>query len=198
MCSALRPLKIPALYVRTSSNVNNTPLIGPICDVRSCVAVTHFSGYERCWCISLIGRLFQPFRLQARDDHWLEIPGNLTDLSQGIDQKWGKCEGIYQLSRNVRILWCCGVVSCHPRSSRCCPHYRIKAEGGMRRLHNVFVYQAGYFTCCCSCGVLRSGFVSYDNPGSAQSAIHAMNGYQIGTKRLKVHLKRPKTEAKLY
>jgi len=42
------------------------------------------------------------------------------------------------------------------------------------------------------------GFVSYDNPGSAQSAIHAMNGYQIGTKRLKVHLKRPKTEAKLY
>jgi len=42
------------------------------------------------------------------------------------------------------------------------------------------------------------GFVSYDNPGSAQAAIHAMNGYQIGTKRLKVHLKRPKTEAKLY
>jgi len=42
------------------------------------------------------------------------------------------------------------------------------------------------------------GFVSYDNPGSAQSAIHAMNGYQIGTKRLKVHLKRPKTETKLY
>jgi len=46
--------------------------------------------------------------------------------------------------------------------------------------------------------LIMSGFVSYDNPGSAQSAIHAMNGYQIGTKRLKVHLKRPKTEAKLY
>jgi len=46
--------------------------------------------------------------------------------------------------------------------------------------------------------VVMLGFVSYDNPSSAQSAIHAMNGYQIGTKRLKVHLKRPKTEAKLY
>ncbi|XP_066582614.1 CUGBP Elav-like family member 4 isoform X3 [Prorops nasuta] len=36
------------------------------------------------------------------------------------------------------------------------------------------------------------GFVSYDNPASAQNAIHTMNGYQIGMKRLKVQLKRPK------
>lgn len=36
------------------------------------------------------------------------------------------------------------------------------------------------------------GFVSYDNPLSAQAAIHAMNGFQIGTKRLKVQLKRSK------
>jgi CUG-BP- and ETR3-like factor len=43
------------------------------------------------------------------------------------------------------------------------------------------------------------GFVSYDNSTSAQSAIHAMNGYQIGAKRLKVHLKRPKNDpTKLY
>ncbi|RWS28581.1 hypothetical protein B4U80_08024 [Leptotrombidium deliense] len=36
------------------------------------------------------------------------------------------------------------------------------------------------------------GFVSYDNPMSAQVAIQAMNGFQIGTKRLKVQLKRNK------
>ncbi|NXS92781.1 CELF5 protein, partial [Jacana jacana] len=36
------------------------------------------------------------------------------------------------------------------------------------------------------------GFVSFDNPSSAQAAIQAMNGFQIGMKRLKVQLKRPK------
>ena len=34
------------------------------------------------------------------------------------------------------------------------------------------------------------GFVSYDTPGSAADAISAMNGFQIGSKRLKVQLKR--------
>ncbi|CAF1424011.1 unnamed protein product [Adineta steineri] len=34
------------------------------------------------------------------------------------------------------------------------------------------------------------GFVSFDNPSSAQAAIHQMNGYQIGMKRLKVQLKK--------
>ncbi|CAL8381018.1 unnamed protein product, partial [Boreogadus saida] len=29
------------------------------------------------------------------------------------------------------------------------------------------------------------GFVSFDNPGSAQAAIQSMNGFQIGMKRLK-------------
>nr|XP_033810916.1 CUGBP Elav-like family member 5 isoform X4 [Geotrypetes seraphini] len=36
------------------------------------------------------------------------------------------------------------------------------------------------------------GFVSFDNSSSAQTAIQAMNGFQIGMKRLKVQLKRPK------
>lgn len=36
------------------------------------------------------------------------------------------------------------------------------------------------------------GFVSFDNQASAQAAIQAMNGFQIGMKRLKVQLKRPK------
>ncbi|XP_065341305.1 CUGBP Elav-like family member 1 isoform X15 [Cloeon dipterum] len=42
------------------------------------------------------------------------------------------------------------------------------------------------------------GFVSYDNPLSAQSAIQSMNGFQIGTKRLKVQLKRSKEASKPY
>ncbi|TKR93347.1 hypothetical protein L596_007821 [Steinernema carpocapsae] len=36
------------------------------------------------------------------------------------------------------------------------------------------------------------GFVSYDNPTSAMTAISSMNGFQIGMKRLKVQLKRPR------
>ena len=42
------------------------------------------------------------------------------------------------------------------------------------------------------------GFVSYDNPASAQTAIQAMNCFQIGTKRLKVQLKRSKEAPKPY
>lgn len=42
------------------------------------------------------------------------------------------------------------------------------------------------------------GFVSYDNPLSANSAIAAMHGFSIGSKRLKVQLKRPKDQSKPY
>ncbi|XP_052810514.1 CUGBP Elav-like family member 2 isoform X12 [Mya arenaria] len=42
------------------------------------------------------------------------------------------------------------------------------------------------------------GFVSYDNAVSSQAAIQAMNGFQIGMKRLKVQLKRPKNDSKPY
>lgn len=43
------------------------------------------------------------------------------------------------------------------------------------------------------------GFVSYDNSNSAHAAIKAMNGFVIGTKRLKVQLKNKReTTAKPY
>jgi len=42
------------------------------------------------------------------------------------------------------------------------------------------------------------GFVSFDNQTSAQAAIQAMNGFQIGMKRLKVQLKRPKDASRPY
>ncbi|XP_014663084.1 PREDICTED: CUGBP Elav-like family member 1 isoform X2 [Priapulus caudatus] len=42
------------------------------------------------------------------------------------------------------------------------------------------------------------GFVSYDNAISATAAIQAMNGFQIGMKRLKVQLKRSKETGKPY
>lgn len=48
------------------------------------------------------------------------------------------------------------------------------------------------------CVLLSSGFVSYDNPVSAQAAIQSMNGFQIGMKRLKVQLKRSKNDSKPY
>ena len=47
------------------------------------------------------------------------------------------------------------------------------------------------------CG-LFAGFVSYDNPSSSQAAIQGMNGFQIGTKRLKVQLKRSRDASKPY
>jgi CUG-BP- and ETR3-like factor len=42
------------------------------------------------------------------------------------------------------------------------------------------------------------GFVSFDNPTSAQAAIQAMNGFQIGMKRLKVQLKKPRDANRPY
>jgi len=42
------------------------------------------------------------------------------------------------------------------------------------------------------------GFVSFDNVTSAQAAIQSMNGFQIGMKRLKVQLKRPKDSSRPY
>lgn len=45
---------------------------------------------------------------------------------------------------------------------------------------------------------VQKGFVSFDNPASAQAAIQAMNGFQIGMKRLKVQLKRPKDASRPY
>ena len=42
------------------------------------------------------------------------------------------------------------------------------------------------------------GFVSFTTNEAAHSAIQAMNGYQIGSKRLKVQLKRPKEAGKPY
>ncbi|XP_059154064.1 CUGBP Elav-like family member 2 isoform X6 [Physella acuta] len=47
-------------------------------------------------------------------------------------------------------------------------------------------------------GMNQEGFVSYDNPLAAQGAIQSMNGFQIGMKRLKVQLKRPKNDSKPY
>ncbi len=40
--------------------------------------------------------------------------------------------------------------------------------------------------------------MSYENPVSAVAAIQAMNGFQVGAKRLKVQLKRSKDAGKPY
>lgn len=46
--------------------------------------------------------------------------------------------------------------------------------------------------------ILFSGFVSYDSPEAAQSAISTMNGRQLGGKKLKVQLKRDNRQSKPY
>ncbi|NWS59514.1 CELF3 protein, partial [Chunga burmeisteri] len=65
------------------------------------------------------------------------------------------------------------------------------------------VTPASRLTCCCPLCVTQvpkavTCFVSFDNPTSAQAAIQAMNGFQIGMKRLKVQLKRPKDANRPY
>ncbi|XP_059438708.1 RNA-binding protein BRN1 isoform X2 [Corylus avellana] len=49
-----------------------------------------------------------------------------------------------------------------------------------------------------SSGGQVEGFVSYDLPEAAQSAISMMNGFQLGGKKLKVQLKRDNRESKSY
>ncbi|KAL2738678.1 CUGBP Elav-like family member 4 isoform X13, partial [Vespula maculifrons] len=94
------------------------------------------------------------------------------------------------LSQDPRAATCSST-TCHrssvtPSSCRCsCP----SATSSPRR--------------CSSTGPLTRAnvlvsFVSFDNQASAQAAIHAMNGFQIGMKRLKVQLKRPKDSSKPY
>ncbi|NXE80826.1 CELF3 protein, partial [Cochlearius cochlearius] len=65
------------------------------------------------------------------------------------------------------------------------------------------VTPASRLTCGCPLCVTQvpkavTCFVSFDNPTSAQAAIQAMNGFQIGMKRLKVQLKRPKDANRPY
>lgn len=43
--------------------------------------------------------------------------------------------------------------------------------------------------CVCMC-IALSGFVSYNDPSDAEVAIGKMNGFQIGSKRLKVQHKK--------
>ncbi|XP_062231251.1 RNA-binding protein BRN1-like isoform X1 [Phragmites australis] len=73
--------------------------------------------------------------------------------------------------------------------------YHIPQEFGDHDLANAFqsfgrVLSAKVFVDKAT-GVSKCfGFVSYDNPASAQAAISMMNGFQLGGKKLKVQLKR--------
>ncbi|KAM7277137.1 hypothetical protein ACFE04_019003 [Oxalis oulophora] len=73
--------------------------------------------------------------------------------------------------------------------------YHIPQEFGDQELSNVFepfgrVLSAKVFVDKVT-GISKCfGFVSFDSPASAQSAISVMNGYQLGGKKLKVQLKR--------
>lgn len=71
----------------------------------------------------------------------------------------------------------------------------VEPRGLLRFGQPAALSRAALLTPPASCA---SGFVSFDNPSSAQTAIQAMNGFQIGMKRLKVQLKRPKDANRPY
>jgi len=75
--------------------------------------------------------------------------------------------------------------------------YHLPAEFNDQDLANIFIpfgnlVSAKVFIDRATSQSKCFGFVSFDNPLSAQLAIHTMNGFSIGTKRLKVQLKRSK------
>ncbi|KAF5394273.1 hypothetical protein PHET_11923 [Paragonimus heterotremus] len=76
---------------------------------------------------------------------------------------------------------------------RMCPKYGTHPLGGFRTQmgsENILSNSTCHFLIESTNENRR--FVSFDNQTSAQHAIQAMNGFQIGLKRLKVQLKRPK------
>ena len=85
------------------------------------------------------------------------------------------------IDKQTNLSKCFGKWNCEITTHRlitvCCTHWK-------------YFYNIGLF--------FFAGFVSYDNSASAQQAIASMNGFQIGMKRLKVQLKRPKNENKPY
>ncbi|GLT62767.1 hypothetical protein SLA2020_353770 [Shorea laevis] len=81
--------------------------------------------------------------------------------------------------------------------------YHIPQEYGDQELANAFqsfgrVLSANVFVDKAT-GVSKCfGFVSYDSPAAAQTAISMMNGFQLGGKKLKVQLKRDNKQNKPY
>uniref|UniRef100_A0A0V0I056 Putative CUGBP Elav-like family member 5-like n=1 Tax=Solanum chacoense TaxID=4108 RepID=A0A0V0I056_SOLCH len=81
--------------------------------------------------------------------------------------------------------------------------YHIPQEFGDQELANTFrefgtVLSAKVFVDKAS-GISKCfGFVSYDSPDAAQSAIKMMNGFQLDGKKLKVQLKRENKQNKPY
>ncbi|XP_031112424.1 RNA-binding protein BRN1-like [Ipomoea triloba] len=81
--------------------------------------------------------------------------------------------------------------------------YHIPQEFGDQELANVFqpfgrILSAKVFVDKAT-GVSKCfGFVSYDSPAAAQTAISRMNGFQLSGKKLKVQLKRDNKQSKPY
>eukprot|EP00268_Persea_americana_P044445 TRINITY_DN4493_c0_g1_i11.p1 TRINITY_DN4493_c0_g1~~TRINITY_DN4493_c0_g1_i11.p1 ORF type:complete len:463 (-),score=90.15 TRINITY_DN4493_c0_g1_i11:1392-2699(-) len=81
--------------------------------------------------------------------------------------------------------------------------YHIPQEFGDQELANAFqpfgtVLSAKVFVDKATGASKCFGFVSYDSPEAAQSAINMMNGWQLGGKKLKVQLKRDNKQTKPY
>ncbi|XP_044005141.1 CUGBP Elav-like family member 4 isoform X28 [Aphidius gifuensis] len=77
-------------------------------------------------------------------------------------------------------------------------HLSIPAPQGLPNGEGAALQHAAYTAGAIQAYPGAVGFVSFDNQASAQAAIQSMNGFQIGMKRLKVQLKRPKDSSKPY
>jgi len=69
---------------------------------------------------------------------------------------------------------------------------------GKRVLHLLNKFDGFFYVELVFDEVEFAGFVSYDSPEAAQSAIGMMNGFQLGGKKLKVQLKRDNKQGKPY
>ncbi len=94
----------------------------------------------------------------------------------------------------VCLLAACPFFPSPPSNYKVCadgPRWKIGSPRALDlELSRLFIFHSFFFA--------SSGFVSYENPVSAVAAIQAMNGFQVGAKRLKVQLKRSKDAGKPY
>ncbi|PBC31290.1 CUG-BP- and ETR-3 factor [Apis cerana cerana] len=144
------------------------------------VRFVYISSLDECRCATTV-RDQPPRKLYISFFGW-------DALSQ--DPKAATCSSTTCLKSLVTVSSCrCSsplATSYPPRFSSIVPPTRANASNS-----KIVSFHTEYSSDCDSTQMKLGGpfgFVSFDNPASAQTAIQAMNGFQIGMKRLKVQI----------